>query len=61
MSDSSTNNRHIACAVQQGAPSPVLSQAGVVKNATGAVTTRPCPPGCYLKRRPRTYVSLVRT
>ena len=35
MSDSSTNNRHIARAVQQGAPSPVLSQAGVVKNATG--------------------------
>ena len=35
MSDSSTNNRHIARAVQQGAPSPVLSQAGVVNNATG--------------------------
>ena len=35
MSDSSTNDRHIARAVQQGAPSPVLSQAGVVNNATG--------------------------
>ena len=35
MSATSTNNRHIARAVEQGASSPVLSQAGVVKNATG--------------------------
>ena len=31
MSATSTNNRHIARAVEQGASSPVLSQAGVVK------------------------------
>ena len=35
MSATRTNNRHIARAVEQGASSPVLSQAGVVKNATG--------------------------
>ena len=35
MSATSTNNRYIACAIEQGASSPVLSQAGVVKNATG--------------------------
>ena len=35
MSAISTTDRHIARAVQQGAPSPVLSQAGVVNNATG--------------------------
>ena len=35
MSATSTNNRHIARAVEQGASSPVLSQAGVVNNATG--------------------------
>ena len=31
MSATRTNNRHIARAVEQGASSPVLSQAGVVK------------------------------
>ena len=35
MSATCTNNRHIARAVEQGASSPVLSQAGVVKNSTG--------------------------
>ena len=35
MSAVRTNYRHIARAGQQGAPSPVLSQAGVVNNATG--------------------------
>ena len=35
MSAVRTNYRHIARAVQQGAPSPVLSQAGVVNYATG--------------------------
>ena len=35
MSVISTTDRPIARAVQQGAPSPVLSQAGVVNNATG--------------------------
>ena len=54
---SSTNNRHIACVVQQGAPSPVLSQAGVVNIATGydnsSLSFR-----MLLERRPQTYVSL---